>query len=469
MTSNELALWNRIDAFAIDAPEASFPFSARLAREQGWSDDFTRRVIAEYKRFCFLAVTAGHPISPSEIVDEAWHLHMIYTENYWKEFCPHALGKPFHHWPTEGGPQERAKFDDWYARTLESYEKFFGEKPPRDIWTPAGTPSLPKGRIVHVDTASHWDFKKPRLRWNPMLWVATLALGAVGCTQLAAQANPFDFRGPEFLMFYIVCTCVGLCAAYVVRTSNIKPEEGAAPGPLTPFEVAYLNEGPVLAVNAAIAGLLANGAIRMGSRAGTLSRANPAIGVSDPVEPQVLKSIQVDTTVSHVRYALESELNRTEAKLRSLGLYVSEENLPKTTTLPFLVALIAPLIGIIKIMVGVEREKPVLFLVILSIVSILVALPFLKKPGRTPYGTRVLLNLQFDGKAYRKPTMDAAFMSIALFGAMGLGDPIFGNDARKHLTPSSGSSSCGGGCGSSSGDGGGDGGGCGGGCGGCGG
>ena len=61
----------RLDAFELDEPGVAFPFSARLAHENGWSRGFARRVIAEYKRFVWLALRAGHPVTPSEEVDEA--------------------------------------------------------------------------------------------------------------------------------------------------------------------------------------------------------------------------------------------------------------------------------------------------------------------------------------------------------------------------------------------------------------
>ncbi|MFN7895442.1 MAG: hypothetical protein ACK535_03795 [Cyanobacteriota bacterium] len=38
--------------------------------------------------FLFLAVEAGHPVSPSRPVDLAWHQHLLDTRRYWQEFCP---------------------------------------------------------------------------------------------------------------------------------------------------------------------------------------------------------------------------------------------------------------------------------------------------------------------------------------------------------------------------------------------
>src|ERR1700692_4199393 len=134
MNTKHAALLERLESFQLDSPEAALPFSARLARENNWSPAHATRVIKEYKRFAFLAVAAGHPVSPSEDVDQAWHLHLTFSENYWKVFCPQILESPFHHQPTKGGKTEHAKFQDWYARTLESYETFFGTPAPADIW-----------------------------------------------------------------------------------------------------------------------------------------------------------------------------------------------------------------------------------------------------------------------------------------------------------------------------------------------
>src|SRR5688572_28429037 len=133
MKTEHADLLQRLEKFSLDSADASFPFSSRLAKENRWPLAYSHRVIAEYKRFAFLAVAAGHPVSPSEAVDEAWHLHLTYTQSYWKEFCPQVLQMPLHHQPTKGGSAEKEKFEDWYARTLQSYRIFFGE-PPADIW-----------------------------------------------------------------------------------------------------------------------------------------------------------------------------------------------------------------------------------------------------------------------------------------------------------------------------------------------
>ena len=127
-------LWARLEAYEIGIEGAAFPFAARLARENRWSTSFTQRVIQEYKRFCYLACTAGHEVTPSDAVDQVWHLHLTYSRDYWGEFCPKVLGMDLHHGPTAGGQVERTRYYDQYAETFRSYEAAFAEPPPADIW-----------------------------------------------------------------------------------------------------------------------------------------------------------------------------------------------------------------------------------------------------------------------------------------------------------------------------------------------
>lgn len=127
-------LWERLESYTIGPENASLSFVARLARENRWSLGFTERVIGEYKRFCYLACTAGHEVTPSDAVDQVWHLHLTYSRDYWGEFCPNVLGTQLHHGPTAGGQVERGRYYDQYAQTFRSYEDAFGEPPPADIW-----------------------------------------------------------------------------------------------------------------------------------------------------------------------------------------------------------------------------------------------------------------------------------------------------------------------------------------------
>src|SRR5688572_23915413 len=113
MTERERELWSRIAAFPLDEGSPPLSFAARLARENAWSVSHAARVLEEYRRFAYLAVAAGHPVTPSEDVDQAWHLHLTYTRSYWTRFCATVLGRELHHEPTQGGAAEARKFQDW--------------------------------------------------------------------------------------------------------------------------------------------------------------------------------------------------------------------------------------------------------------------------------------------------------------------------------------------------------------------
>src|SRR5689334_8138005 len=106
MKPEHRALWERIEAFELDDPDTSLMFSDRLARENGWDKAFALRAMFEYKRFMFMLCTTDHPLTPSDEVDQVWHLHLLYTWDYWKVFCPEVLGREIHHGPTKGGSDE---------------------------------------------------------------------------------------------------------------------------------------------------------------------------------------------------------------------------------------------------------------------------------------------------------------------------------------------------------------------------
>lgn len=143
-------LWHRLSAHPIGSSDAPLSFVEKLARENRWSTAYAARVEEEYRRFCYLAMTAGHEVTPSDQVDQAWHLHMTYSRDYWDRFCPDVLGQKLHHVPTGGGAGELHRYVEQYAQTLRSYERLFGEVPPDDIWSPASERFGQQARSVRV-------------------------------------------------------------------------------------------------------------------------------------------------------------------------------------------------------------------------------------------------------------------------------------------------------------------------------
>lgn len=121
MNDEQLKLWNEIKKFELDEPEASLSFTDRLARENGWTIEYPIRAIVEYKKNIFLLTIANHPVTPSDQVDQVWHLHLLQTQSYWENFCEKIIKRKIHHGPTKGGATEKAKYTNWYEKTKELY------------------------------------------------------------------------------------------------------------------------------------------------------------------------------------------------------------------------------------------------------------------------------------------------------------------------------------------------------------
>jgi hypothetical protein len=149
-----------MDTFSLDVEGAKRSFSVKLQEQQGWTREYTLRAIEEYKRFMVLAAVSPTEVTPSQTVDQVWHLHLQYTKSYRDEMCAGVLGKHIDHNPGDGAEGEDAHYSGQYLRTLQLYARVFGEAPPRDIWnfSQFDEASLTRGIALaesrrHVDSA----------------------------------------------------------------------------------------------------------------------------------------------------------------------------------------------------------------------------------------------------------------------------------------------------------------------------
>ena len=467
-------LWARLEAFDLDATGAALPFSQRLARDNGWSPAFAHRVGLEYKRFVFLAATCGHPVTPSDEVDQAWHLHLVYTRSYWDELCGQVLGFALHHGPTRGGAAEGQKFGDWYARTLQSYYAAFGELPPADIWPPAAQRFGDAPYFRRVNLRRHWLL--PRLRWpwgrpgrREALGLAGMLL-LLGCTA-RTPLNPLNWYGTEFLQLFGGLCVVLLPLSLWFRRQLAGPADAYFGPPLSTYEAARLAGDGRRVAESAIAALVHNGQAKPVPE--RKIRCTESAAPTDSFELAVWNQVHAigETNLEVLRERVTSPLFDETAKLdQSLmekGLLLAPETRQRIDLVPQLTAVSLALFGLTKVLVGLGRHRPVGFLVLLLVVLIIVAVAYLRSNGSwaTGLGTQLLANL---GVAVRQERKQRPFsgrvvaLSVALFGVeelRRLGHSVL----AAHLSPppsDSGGGDGGSGCG---------GGGCGGGgCGGCG-
>lgn len=161
MTAEHNLLWTKIETFQIDDSESKFTFTDRLRRENGWTYEYTLRTISEYKKFIFLICIAEHPLTPSDQVDQVWHLHLLYTRSYWIDFCKNTLNKDIHHGPTKGGNDEKEKYNDLYSKTKAFYLDTFNKEAPKDIW-PSSNIRFGEIHFQRVNLHRNWVIPKFR-------------------------------------------------------------------------------------------------------------------------------------------------------------------------------------------------------------------------------------------------------------------------------------------------------------------
>lgn len=150
----------RTGKISFDYPDAVFTFTDRLARDNGWSTEFAEKVAMEYRRFACLVIASERELTPSDQVDQAWHLHLLYTRNYWGVWA-NALGRPLHHGPTPGGVVAGKRYWENYEAALALYQQGFREKPPEDVWPHPAIRFDTPGRFVRLDTLKHFIWKRP--------------------------------------------------------------------------------------------------------------------------------------------------------------------------------------------------------------------------------------------------------------------------------------------------------------------
>jgi uncharacterized protein (TIGR04222 family) len=472
-------LWQRLTAFQFDDPAAALTFTQRLARENGWSVGFADQVVDEYRRFLFLAITAGHEVTPSDEVDQAWHLHLTYSRSYWQELCDQTLGKPLHHGPTRGSKSDGSKYRQLYQQTLQSYREAFGDEPPVEIWPSVEERFANPARFVRVDRTKSWVISKPWhvLKLLPRPRRESVALAALPLILFALE-NPFDFDGPQFLQFYTVLMLMITLASVTLRFM-LRPGENLSPQPLDVNQIACLAGGVDGTIKATVASLVDRGALEVVRHSnvntkdlwirnhhGTPPDANE-LEQRIVVACNELSGCRFSKLVEYAKPAAEKIRHRLEA----WGLMVPSEGMPACCWMPAALMVTGMLVGIAKLFVGVQRGKPVGFLVLLLIAFGLATICFMKRPLRTRACDAELKRLRStrpDLRLARKRARDDANREtdVALAAAMfGLGAVAYGElsalpEAWKYRNgpPSSGSSSGGCGTGGCSGGGGGCGG-----------
>jgi uncharacterized protein (TIGR04222 family) len=296
--------------------------------------------------------------------------------------------------------------------------------------------------------------------------------------------NPFDLRGPEFLLFYGILSAVVIGALVLFRRAS--ESGGAAKIDLAdPYLIACLRGGNVEVIRVALVSLIDRGLLLInGTQISCAENVSPD-SVRRDIDRALIKECAKPREVSDI--LADSQLRRAceqyEEKLKGDRLLPDESVIQRRLLLKLIAILILGAVGAIKIIVAIERGRTnVGFLIMLMLIAIGLVALVVSFPRLTTAGSNMLADIQnlYSGLKARaasiRPggaTIDAMMLAAA-FGVGALEAESFpytrrlfpaAQSSASDWSPwiNSSGSSCGGSCGSSCG-----GGGCGGGCGGCG-
>jgi uncharacterized protein (TIGR04222 family) len=290
--------------------------------------------------------------------------------------------------------------------------------------------------------------------------------------------NPFNLPGPTFLLVYVVYLVGTLILAKKLQETFRQPGDKPSKAALTldPYETAYLAGREESAVNAAIASLVHREALALDMKERKLSVWNDLPRNAHPFEQFVYNSVDPKSgqRIKEVRSNALSGMARVLGRPKALGLVLSDEQAWTARFVPALLIVSAPAFGIIKIIIGITRNRPVGFLIILCIISAFLANRFfVASIHRTKRGDQALEQIYEQNAALRhmadtQKVSDLAPYDLAL--AVGLFGPgilshslhsdlgtallpppsssgSFSSGSSSCSSSSCGGSSCGGGCG----------------------
>ncbi len=305
---------------------------------------------------------------------------------------------------------------------------------------------------------------------------------------IIASMSVFDLNGPAFLGVYAVLLFVTVIWS-VRRRQRVLDKfslPGAAETRLTdPYEIAYLAGGAPRCAQLVVVKLIQCGAVKW-ERTRILRESRlVAVGQVEQDFNAIERTLFI-SMLSHgkkgmalddVSRLVSTKLSGIESRLAKLGLRPTASEASGRGRFIVLPMLALMGFGMVKVVVGISRDKPVMFLILLIVITfIIAAIVAAHKKKLTPAGEELLARMRADNaRPSDMEPLNASLCAIALLGISAAAtDPLLvGLDAAltkdiSRIGQQSGSSGCGGAgcCGGSSGCSSGCGGG---GCGGCGG
>lgn len=291
--------------------------------------------------------------------------------------------------------------------------------------------------------------------------------------------NPFDLRGPQFLLFYAGLLVITLVVAGRLRRRNELRQAPYSEAPWNdPYRIAFLRGGRNELVRVAVVSLVDRGLLEVHGDKVQTTTVGKGMEARKRIEREVLESCLTAREPKELFSAsrFDAAAQDYEAELLRMRLLPDVETQGQRRALFLSAAAVLLFFSVTKIVMAWMRGRVnVMFLIVLTVVALVLLLKTVN-PRLTARGNALLENVRnlFTSLKVRAPQIRPGgastelVMLVAVFGIAALPRENFVWTRRlfpRADTKSTAScGSCGSSCGSSCG-----GGGCGGGCGGCGG
>jgi hypothetical protein len=112
-------------------PRTCASFEDNLRKRGDWTDASASRITEMYRKFLYLKALSAKPVTPSEAIDMAWHLHLQFSADY-RALCD-AVGRDIPHLTRLG----KTELEQAYETGRALFEAEFDRAPDRDLW-PSG-------------------------------------------------------------------------------------------------------------------------------------------------------------------------------------------------------------------------------------------------------------------------------------------------------------------------------------------
>jgi hypothetical protein len=180
-------LWDHIAAqFGGGSPFVK-AFASKISRKHNWNNKFALKAIWEYKKFVYLGVTSNFSVTPSKVIDQVWHEHLLFSAGY-RKFCKEIIKYDFDHNPELiSSDHQTEKYCSQYLNTVALYFKEFGHEPPNEIW------DLTKFKM-NINDIKKQGHNRKGLDYSDNYWETDSLVSMFNVVEI----NSFQFGGGQF-------------------------------------------------------------------------------------------------------------------------------------------------------------------------------------------------------------------------------------------------------------------------------